>query len=343
MLWEQAMLMLKRALHGIAITGTSLIMVLILHWQGLPGFNFLLTLCRWMSQLPSKMICVTHALCRGGWILAVVSYEKLQRFKNINVPIKPCVQMVMDMNQFDPQQLPHLGTDRDGKALSIMTSALFQQARHAEQQEHERRQARRQAEQQQEALFQQQQWEARLQAERLQQQEVEARHAEQQEHERRQAQQQRQRQEAQHPRKAEQEERARGDAGRKRHTGSWSDGRAGEYFGWTCCRSRNKKSTYCFHAEQRLQQQEVEARHAEQQEHERRQAQQQRQRQEAQRKAEQEERARGDAGRKRHTGSWSDGNWRGEWRWTCCRSQNKKSTYCFCDYLGNPVVTRGSD
>jgi hypothetical protein len=43
------------------------------------------------------------------------SYEKLKKCKDINVPIKKCVESVMGMSQFEPQELPHLGTDQKGK------------------------------------------------------------------------------------------------------------------------------------------------------------------------------------------------------------------------------------
>jgi uncharacterized membrane protein YgcG len=53
------------------------------------------------------------------------SYEKLKKHKDINVPIKTCVQFVMDMNPFKPQELPHLGTDKKGSALAVKTPDGF--------------------------------------------------------------------------------------------------------------------------------------------------------------------------------------------------------------------------
>ena len=53
------------------------------------------------------------------------SYEKLKRCKDINVRIKKCVEFVMNMSQFEPQELPHLGTDQKGKALAIKTPDGF--------------------------------------------------------------------------------------------------------------------------------------------------------------------------------------------------------------------------
>jgi hypothetical protein len=47
------------------------------------------------------------------------SYEKLMKCRDINVRIKKCVEFVMGVSQFEPQELPQLGTDQEGKALAI--------------------------------------------------------------------------------------------------------------------------------------------------------------------------------------------------------------------------------
>ena len=53
------------------------------------------------------------------------SYEKLMKCNDINVRIKKCVEFVMGMSQFEPQELPQLGTDEGGKALAIKTPDGF--------------------------------------------------------------------------------------------------------------------------------------------------------------------------------------------------------------------------
>jgi hypothetical protein len=53
------------------------------------------------------------------------SYEKLMRHKVINVPIKKCVEFVMGLNPFEPQELPHLGTVKKGNALAVKTADGF--------------------------------------------------------------------------------------------------------------------------------------------------------------------------------------------------------------------------
>ena len=64
-------------------------------------------------------------VCLNGTLHTGKSYEKLVIHKDLNVRTKKCVEFVMGMSQFEPQKLPHLGTDNGGKALAIRTSDGF--------------------------------------------------------------------------------------------------------------------------------------------------------------------------------------------------------------------------